>query len=76
MAVGSRCWDYCPEGCGHLGDKCSHPIPPLAVVPRASHWLPPSSGLALVLRALATLKETQNLNFGAKFPYLKYWYLI
>lgn len=58
------------------GDKCPCPVPPLAVVLRASHWLPPGSGLALVLQALATLKETQNLNFDAKFTCLKYWYLI
>lgn len=34
------------------------------------------SGLAPVLQALAALKETPDLNFGAKFPYLRYWYLI
>lgn len=36
----------------------------------------PGSGLAPVLQALAALKETPDLNFGAKFPYLRYWYLI
>ena len=76
MATRSRCWGHCPEGCGPLGDECPCPVPPLAVVPRASPWLPPGSGLALVLQALATVKETQNLNFDAKFPCLKCWYLI
>lgn len=73
MAVGSRCWDRCPEGCGRLGDKCPRLMPPLT---KGISLAASGSGLAPVLQALAALKETPDLNFGAKFPYLRYWYLI
>ena len=58
MAVGSRCWDRCPEGCGRLGDKCPRLMPPLT---KGISLAASGSGLAPVLQALAALKETPDL---------------